>query len=483
MINDWWPVHYGHRDDGERELAAAIAERIAHNATAPSAHPGGQHERAGRLTVAEVCAELRIARSTFYEWRAKDRAPGASSSPTATSVSAGQSWSAGCSRTRTRPDGDQLRRQGLEDRGLRRAPGRRAYRVRWSVAVAGGVSRSDAALADAFRSELLRAARRGEAFVIETGRPVSMERAERKVNWLVFAREYAAMKWPQLAPNSRRNTARALTNATLAMVTGDRGRPDDDELRKALALGVQLATRGSCPTSSRMPCWLERNTRDVGDLAKPAVARAVLDGLAVTRTVAPAAPATVQRQRGVLVNLAEYAIERRLLSDNPITALPWKAPKIAQAWTGGSSSIRSRPAPCSTRSPTRGPAGPARGVLRGDVLRRAATGRGVDAAQGQPRVARRGMGRAAVGVVLPGGRSLVDRQRSRREERPLKHRARGETRVVPCPPALTALLHAHLDSFGAGPTGCCSAASAAGDLGEHLLPGVAQGPRRGAVDR
>jgi hypothetical protein len=27
VINDWWPVRYGHRDDAERELAAAIAER------------------------------------------------------------------------------------------------------------------------------------------------------------------------------------------------------------------------------------------------------------------------------------------------------------------------------------------------------------------------------------------------------------------------------------------------------------------------
>ncbi|MEV5741607.1 helix-turn-helix domain-containing protein [Microbispora rosea] len=27
------------------------------------------------LTVAEVCAELQISRSTFYEWRAKRRAP------------------------------------------------------------------------------------------------------------------------------------------------------------------------------------------------------------------------------------------------------------------------------------------------------------------------------------------------------------------------------------------------------------------------
>jgi hypothetical protein len=27
VINDWWPVRYGHRDDAERELAHGIAER------------------------------------------------------------------------------------------------------------------------------------------------------------------------------------------------------------------------------------------------------------------------------------------------------------------------------------------------------------------------------------------------------------------------------------------------------------------------
>ncbi|MCY7341690.1 MAG: helix-turn-helix domain-containing protein [Pseudonocardia sp.] len=30
---------------------------------------------AERLTVADLCAELGISRSTFYEWRAKGRAP------------------------------------------------------------------------------------------------------------------------------------------------------------------------------------------------------------------------------------------------------------------------------------------------------------------------------------------------------------------------------------------------------------------------
>jgi predicted DNA-binding transcriptional regulator AlpA len=37
----------------------------------PLAH-GGANEK---LTLAEVCAELRIERSTFYDWRAKGRAP------------------------------------------------------------------------------------------------------------------------------------------------------------------------------------------------------------------------------------------------------------------------------------------------------------------------------------------------------------------------------------------------------------------------
>ncbi len=29
----------------------------------------------GRLTIAEVCADLGVSRSTFYEWRAKGRGP------------------------------------------------------------------------------------------------------------------------------------------------------------------------------------------------------------------------------------------------------------------------------------------------------------------------------------------------------------------------------------------------------------------------
>jgi excisionase family DNA binding protein len=40
--------------------------------TAASLARGGPNEK---LTLAEVCAELRVERSTFYDWRAKGRAP------------------------------------------------------------------------------------------------------------------------------------------------------------------------------------------------------------------------------------------------------------------------------------------------------------------------------------------------------------------------------------------------------------------------
>lgn len=54
----------------------------------------------------------------------------------------------------------------------------------------------------------------------------------------------------------------------------------------------------------------------------------------------------------------------------------------------------------------------------------------------------------------------------RREERQLKHRAKGETRIVPCPPALTALLHAHLSEHGTGPDGRLFRGVRGGELAE-----------------
>lgn len=348
-----------------------------------------------------------------------------------------------------------------------------SYRVRWEVGGRRfGETFRTLTLADAFRSTLVTAARKGEAFVVDTGRPVSIARAEREVNWLVFAREYAAMKWPRLAPNSRRNTARALTNATLALVASNRGRPDDGELRKALtawAFNV-AASAGNTPSDEirRALEWLERNTRMVAELDDPAVTRAVLDALARTDGGRVAAPGTIQRQRGVVVNAIEYAIERRLLSRNPITQLKaWKAPRTVQTIDRrvvvNPDQARSLLVAVGEQKPSGSRLTAFFGSMYYSALRPAEVS---TLRKSNLSLPDEGWGELILEASTPSaGASWTDSGR-RREERQLKHRARGETRVVPSPPALTALFHEHLEEFGTGSDGLLFRGVRGGQLAE-----------------
>lgn len=88
------------------------------------------------------------------------------------------------------------------------------YWVRWKV---GGTLWKEAfrtvAQADSFRSALLTAARKGEAFSLATGRPVAWERTKPETGWYEFACGYADMKWKQASAKYRKDIARALTSA------------------------------------------------------------------------------------------------------------------------------------------------------------------------------------------------------------------------------------------------------------------------------
>ena len=196
-----------------------------------------------------------------------------------------------------------------------------------------------------------------------------MDRAERQINWLAFAQEYAAMKWPQLAPNSRRNTARTLTNATLAVITGDRGRPEDDELRTALARwAFTVRSDADVPPDdvANALAWIERNTRDVGELARPAVTRTVLDRLELTKDGRPAAPSTVQRQRGVLVKPGRIRRGAPSAGREPDHCATEEGAE-GRPGSGPASSRQPRTSPHAAQRVSRGGTqrGPSRGLLRG----------------------------------------------------------------------------------------------------------------------
>jgi len=65
-------------------LIAGLLPNLKESAMArrpQAAVPRPRRDPDEKLTLAEVCAELRIERSTFYEWRAKGRAPKCSKLP------------------------------------------------------------------------------------------------------------------------------------------------------------------------------------------------------------------------------------------------------------------------------------------------------------------------------------------------------------------------------------------------------------------
>jgi hypothetical protein len=101
----------------------------------------------------------------------------------------------------------------------RRRGRRRPFEVRWQAA---GRARSKSfltrALADSYRAELVRAARKGMKFDPRTGEPVLWAEPEPvTVTWYQHAAAYAAMKWPTLAAHSRASVAEALATVTPAL--------------------------------------------------------------------------------------------------------------------------------------------------------------------------------------------------------------------------------------------------------------------------
>jgi integrase len=289
---------------------------------------------ATRLTVNELCTELGISRSTFYEWRAKGRAPRCHQAPRRRDPHPPHRL-----RELARfPGGDgrlmgttfDVRVWDITDyRGARVT----SYIVRWKV---GGREWKERfrtrALADSFRSELVTAMRKGEAFELSTGRPVSAARTTCELGWYEFARDYIDMKWPGAAATYRRSISEAMTAITAALVDGERDRPDGPVLRRALHRWAFNTARRSEPFPEDVRAalrWVERHAPPVARLAEPAVLRKVLSGISVRLDGKPGAASVVSKRWRVLFNVAEYAVERGALDVNPLPAFKWKAPKAA----------------------------------------------------------------------------------------------------------------------------------------------------------
>lgn len=321
----------------------------------------------------------------------------------------------------------------------------------------------NAALADSFRSSLLTAARKGEAFSLSTGRPVWWKRDESALTWYALTLDYAAAKWPYAAPNHRKSIAEALTDATEAMLTSTGPPCPAEDIRRALrtwAFSDRLRGAAEPPEDLKAVVrWLQSATVPVADLSRPgtgaARCRAVLDRVSRKQDGTAAAANTANRKRAVLNNLMQYAIEVGALAANPLKAVKWTRPRTLKSVDP-------------------------RTVVNSDQARRLLTAVGRQHERGERMVAffgclyyaalrpeeavdlRRdnlaalpdqGWGELILTNSEPRSGTWWTDSGSARQRRELKHRPRGETRPVPIHPELVVLLSEHLKKYPPGPDG------------------------------
>lgn len=349
------------------------------------------------------------------------------------------------------------------------------YRARWVVA---GHEWHDTfttkALADSFRSDLVSATRRGEAFSLATGRPVTWERpVESAVCWYDHACAYVDMKWPHAAGKSRQGIADSLATVTPALLSSVKSRPGAEAMRAALyGWSFNARRRASGPPDEahrRAERWVAANTRPVRDLADPGVLRPALDALALRMDGKPAAASTVARKRAIFYNAVEYAVELGHLSGNPVASIKWRAPKVTEAVNPRVVINHGQARALLDAVRAQDPVG-ARLVAFFGVMYYAALrpGEAVDLRKDALALPAKGWGELYLSTSAPSAGRSWSESGTRREPRQLKHRGAEEVRVVPSPPELTELLRQHLDDHGTAPDGRLFRGVRGGPLSESL---------------
>ncbi|OEJ26832.1 mobile element protein [Streptomyces agglomeratus] len=352
------------------------------------------------------------------------------------------------------------------------------YTVRWTLD--GQEKRAPfatRALADAFRSELVSATRRGEAFSLATGRPVSHTSGASATNWYEFAIQFVDAKWLHTSGNNRKNVAKAFMTATIALLRTEPTGFKPIDVRTALReWAFNTKRRNDAPPDvAAILRWVERNTLTMAAWEDPEKVEEVLNALATKLDGKPAAASCIKRHRRIMNVAMEYAVKHKVLRSNPLPKGRGTAPKT-------SSAVDKR----SLINPTQAAA------LLGWVRRRTRGGRRLHAflatiyyAGPRPEEA---VAMYVRDAVLPDeededqwsellfhtaqpevGKQWTDTGEVH-EERGLKGRAAGDTRNVPCRPALTRILREHIKTEKLKP----------GDL---LFPGEKGGLLAGSVFR
>jgi integrase len=338
------------------------------------------------------------------------------------------------------------------------------YSVRWKV---GANSFRKAfltrALAENFRSDLMQAARRGEAFDAESGLPESMRRSDEAVSWYRHACVYVDLKWPKAAAKTRASTADALATVTPVLVKDmATGCPSLEVLRRALigwAFNPTHREDAKPPEITAALDWIEKNSLPLSRFNDPAertrLTRLALNACAEKMDGGAAAATTVRRKRAVLYNAMGQAVEAGHVSTNPVSAVQWKAPKVAEEIDR-----RAVPSPAQVRellvaTSYIGRRVGVRFVALFALLYYAALrpAEALSLKVTDCHLPEKGWGRLLLEGSEPNAGKAWTDDGERTQQRSLKWRGQREVRPVPIPPELVTILREYIKDFGVGPDG------------------------------
>ncbi|MFJ2769412.1 tyrosine-type recombinase/integrase [Streptomyces sp. NPDC087300] len=196
-----------------------------------------------------------------------------------------------------------------------------SYGVRW--AVEGRKYRrtfQTFALADGFRAELVTATHHGVPFSMATGLPDQDSPTASSTCWYDFAVQFVDAQWPRVSANHRKNTARTLMITTTALLGGSPPGVSARHLRTALReWAFNTNRRGKAPTEAMAVLkWVERRSPTMDVWADPAAVVDVLVALGTLLDGSAAAASSVRRHRRILNVAMEYAVQRKILPRNPL---------------------------------------------------------------------------------------------------------------------------------------------------------------------
>jgi integrase len=298
--------------------------------------------------------------------------------------------------------------------------------------------------------------------------------------WYDFAIQFVDQLWARTSANNRKNVAKALTPVTIALLRSQPTMFNGVEVRRALReYAFNTLRRDQAPPEVAVILrWVQRNSLTMAAWEDESAVDTALRAAMTKLDGTPAAASTARRNRRVLNVLFEHALKKKVLKENPLP----KGKGASTTATKTSSAVDKRSLLNSDQA----------GKLLGWIYVRPRGGRRLHTffaamyyAGARPEEvvaldvgdvrlpapeAEDQWGELLLHTAHPEvGRQWTDTGEVR-ERRGLKGRAADDTRTVPCRPALTRILRAHIEEEGLKP-------------GDPLMQGEKGGGLAGSVIR